>query len=74
MTTSTYLIEMPEDWKFSNCINCNKEHLCGDRLCPLANAKEAVEANIGDTIIDLENDGSYSVDGKPVRLYAVGEK
>lgn len=84
MTTKTYLVEMPADWKPRNCPKCNWYYICGAtgydapiRIeCPFDNAKEAVLFNLEEIkfypVNGMEaNLANPKVDGEPVKLYAV---
>lgn len=81
MTTKTYLVEMPGDWKPRNCPKCNWYYICGTtgydapiRIeCPFDNAKEAGELMPHDEAYYHPGRG-WRVNGKPVKLYAVEDK
>ena len=75
----TWIVEMPEGWKPGTCV-CDKcfGNCLRTDVCPLDNAKKAVEGQPG-TIISLTTkdagpgklDLVHKVNGKPVTLYAV---
>jgi hypothetical protein len=70
------LVEVSDKWARNRCAYCPLHKTCsasivGSKLdCPLANAKEAVEADI---IGKCANMFTVRTDGSPVRLYAVKE-
>ena len=64
----TLLIQMPEEWKYQDCLRCLKGRgympVCGDYPCPLSNAKPAHEVIFKNATVEAD---------KPVKLYAVEE-
>ena len=76
-----YIIDMPEGWKANSghksCDPCPFDNRgCQDEpdMCPLANAKEAVEVKnngSGRLVIPGTTSLPFEYDRKPVTLYAV---
>jgi len=71
-----YLVEMPDSFKYGECKTCpNRNYRCSGYVtgalfpCPLAAAKPALKV---DSINDIPN-GTETLNGKPVTLYAVEE-
>lgn len=76
-----YIIEMPDEWKPQVCGLCWSGYAChanngvkvnGVDRCPLANAKEAVEANV-----DISNKGIRQyvcVLKKDIKLWVTEDK
>jgi hypothetical protein len=68
-----YIVNMPDKWSPEiGCDNCPADDDCTTDFvdCPLAAAKPAVEV---DSINGIPN-GTETLNGKPVKLYAVEEK
>ena len=67
--TKTILVKVSAHWDYTMCINCGgdtrRAYLCGNKLCPLGEALEAVE---------ITNPLAYThdtFDGKPARWFIV---
>jgi hypothetical protein len=72
------LVEVPEGWDKDNCEICNDgPGPCHSVICPLGNAKEAVEVNgkifFGNGYAEMAGTKLKNDNGEPVRLYAVKE-
>ena len=79
-----FIIDMPASWKPAMCPDCHIQYsgvngICGLAVCPLANAKEAVEVDpeIQSVEIGLPVPEApfkvMMVDNEQVTLYAIKE-